>query len=39
MIVNVHDARSRLSELLRAVSAGEEVGIGRNGTPVARLVP
>ena len=37
--VNVHEARSNLSRLLRQVEAGEEVTIARNGKPVARLVP
>jgi prevent-host-death family protein len=36
---HVHQARTRLSELLRRVAAGEEVIIARSGTPVARLVP
>jgi prevent-host-death family protein len=37
--VNVHEAKSRLSELLSWVEAGEEVVIARAGKPVARLVP
>jgi prevent-host-death family protein len=37
--VGVHEAKTRLSELLRAVDAGQEVEILRNGDPVARLVP
>ncbi len=37
--VGVHEAKTRLSELLRAVAAGQEVEILRNGDPVARLVP
>ena len=37
--VNVHEAKSNLSRLLRQVEAGEEVTIARNGKPVARLVP
>lgn len=39
MIVNMHDAKTRLSELVKRVLAGEEVIIGRAGKPVARLVP
>lgn len=39
MIVNTHEAKTRLSELLRKVEAGEEVIIGRAGRPVARLMP
>jgi len=38
MQVNVHEAKTRLSELLAAVESGEEVVIARNGTPAARLV-
>ena len=37
--VNVHEAKTRLSELLKKVEAGEEVIIARSGKPVARLVP
>jgi prevent-host-death family protein len=36
--VGVHEAKTRLSELLRQVDAGSEVEILRNGAPVARLV-
>ena len=36
--VNVHEAKTNLSRLLKQVEAGEEVIIARNGTPVARLV-
>ncbi len=38
MLVNVHDAKTNLSKLLARVEAGEEVVIGRNGVPVAKLV-
>ena len=38
--VNVHEAKSRLSELLRAVTdEGALVRICRNGIPVAELYP
>lgn len=37
--MNTHEAKSRLSELIRAVEAGEEVIVARNGRPVAKLVP
>lgn len=37
--VNIHQAKTQLSDLLRRVAAGEEVIIARAGTPVARLVP
>ena len=36
--VNVHEAKTHLSRLLKQVEAGEEVVIARNGDPVARLV-
>lgn len=37
--VNVLEAKNRLSELLRAVQAGEEVIIANRGEPVAKLAP
>jgi len=37
--VNVHAAKSQLSRLPDAVTAGEEVIIAKAGKPVARLVP
>ena len=37
--VNIHEAKTHLSKLLRRVSAGEEIVIARAGKPVARLVP
>lgn len=37
--VNIHDAKTRLSQLLYRVEAGEEIVIARAGKPVARLVP
>ena len=37
-VVNVHEAKTRLSQLLVQVEAGEEVVIARRGEPVARLV-
>jgi prevent-host-death family protein len=37
--VNVHEAKTHLSRLLRRVAEGEEIIISRNGRPVARLVP
>jgi len=39
MQVNMHDAKTRLSELVAAAEGGEEVIIARGGTPVVRLVP
>jgi prevent-host-death family protein len=37
--VNVHEAKTHLSKLLRRVATGEEVSIANRGVPVARLVP
>ena len=37
--VGVHEAKTRLSELLRFVESGHVVEILRGGSPVARLVP
>ncbi len=37
--VNVQDAKTRLSELLKQVEAGELVVIARAGKPVAELRP
>jgi prevent-host-death family protein len=37
--VNIHEAKTHLSRLLRRVAAGEEIVIARAGKPVARLVP
>jgi prevent-host-death family protein len=38
MEVNVHEAKTHLSRLLRRVAAGEEITISRAGTPVAKLI-
>jgi prevent-host-death family protein len=38
-IVNIHEAKTTLSQLLEAVLAGEEVVISKAGTPLARLIP
>lgn len=37
--VNVHEAKTKLSQLLAEVEAGGEVIVARNGKPVAKLVP
>ena len=37
--VNVHEAKTHLSQLLVRVAQGEEIVIARAGKPVARLVP
>lgn len=36
--VGMHEAKTRLSQLVEQVEAGEEVVIQRRGKPVARLV-
>ena len=38
-VVNTHEAKSRLSELIREAEAGVEVIMARNGQPVAKIVP
>jgi antitoxin (DNA-binding transcriptional repressor) of toxin-antitoxin stability system len=37
-LVNVHQAKTHLSQLLQEVEQGEEVVIARSGVPIARLV-
>jgi prevent-host-death family protein len=37
-VVNVHQAKTHLSQLLQQVELGESVVIARSGVPVARLV-
>ena len=37
--VGMHEAKTKLSQLVERAQAGEEIVIARNGTPVARLVP
>jgi prevent-host-death family protein len=37
--VNIHEAKTHFSRLLRRVAAGEDVVISKAGRPVARLVP
>lgn len=36
-IVNIYDAKTRLSKLIEAAAAGNDVIIARGGKPVARL--
>jgi prevent-host-death family protein len=36
--VNIHEAKTHLSRLVRRAQAGEEIIIARGGTPVARLI-
>jgi prevent-host-death family protein len=37
--VNLYEAKTRLSQLIRQAMSGEEIVIARNGRPVVRLVP
>lgn len=39
MQINVYEAKTKLSELLKRAEAGEDVVIARAGKPVAKLVP
>ena len=37
-ITNIHEAKTRFSQLIERVQAGEEVIIGKAGVPVAKLI-
>ncbi len=37
--VNVYEAKTQFSQLLRRVAAGEEIVIAKGNRPIARLVP
>ena len=37
--VNIHEAKTHFSRLLKQVMAGEEVVIAKAGLPIAKLVP
>jgi prevent-host-death family protein len=37
--VGAYEAKTRLSELLQQVEAGEEITITKHGVPIAKLVP
>ncbi len=39
LTVNIHEAKTHLSQLLQRVIAGEEIILAKAGKPVARLVP
>ena len=39
MEVNIHEAKTHFSKLLRRVIAGEEIIISRAGRPLAKIVP
>lgn len=38
-VVNTHEAKTRLSELIREVEEGGDVVLARNGRPVAKIIP
>jgi prevent-host-death family protein len=38
-VVNMHDAKTHLSQLVDRALAGEEIVIGRAGKPAVKLVP
>ena len=38
-LINVYEAKTRLSRLIDRAADGEEIIIARHGRPVARLVP
>jgi prevent-host-death family protein len=38
IFVNVHEAKTHLSKLIKRAAAGEEVVVARAGRPVARIV-
>lgn len=37
--VNIHEAKTHLSKIVKEVEAGEQYLIGKAGTPVALLIP
>ena len=38
-MLNIHDAKTHLSQLIHRAIAGEEIIIGKAGTPLVTLVP
>jgi prevent-host-death family protein len=38
-MVNIHEAKTQLSRLLKAVAEGNEVIVASAGKPIARLIP
>ena len=38
-VVNIHDAKTRLSQLVKRAERGERITIARNGKPVAQIGP
>jgi prevent-host-death family protein len=39
MIVNMHEAKTHFSQLVKQALAGEEIVIAKNGTPLIKLSP
>jgi prevent-host-death family protein len=39
LVVNVHDAKTHFSKVLRRVQSGQAVIIAKAGKPIARIVP
>lgn len=39
MLANMHEAKSKLSQLVEAASRGDEVIIAKAGKPIVQLVP
>jgi prevent-host-death family protein len=37
--VGMHEAKTKLSQLVERAESGEDIVIARNGKPVARIVP
>ena len=37
--IGMHEAKTKLSQLVERAESGEDIVIARNGKPVARLVP
>jgi prevent-host-death family protein len=38
-IINIHEGKTHFSKLITEAEAGQTIVIGRNGTPVAMIVP
>ena len=39
MLVNIHDAKTHFSKLIKQALKGDEIIIARDGKPLVRLVP
>lgn len=38
MLVNIHEAKTQLSRLIKLAAKGQEIILARDGKPVARLI-